>query len=610
MRATVFFALVLSTCFMASVGKSFGNPSQSEGMSKDQLQSWCNRGNDLRVSNPDSSYVYAQLIYQGSNTDSFENHYAQFLAGYYFYKKHQYDTAYQLLDFTARVLDESVEKGLSVNTKGRILLKRNNFKGAEEFFLEALAIFENVGATVNQFYTLNDLGRLVYLQGDYSKALEYYGEAKVRALNGNLENRLVRLMSNIVGVYTMLKEYDKALEVAQEANNICDTSNVTDKKIALTALSYAHQKLDHVDSAIFYSEQALVLAKRAGHYFSIPSQLFEAGDLYVLKKDYGAALSAYKEAVLLLKDNPEGSSMDQIKLQIAQVYEQLNQLDSTLKYAHEANLYARDYAIKWSILRSSEILSRTYAKLNQPKRSIPFFEMALQYKDSIYNEDSQKQFADLRVKIETLEKVKEIETLESQVQIDQLKHDSVVRQSIAIVLILILLIVFIIVWHRNSQKIQRLRSLELSKEVEQKKKDLHLQTLHMIRMNNNIQEVEDGLNALVPKMNGQSREVQQLINTIKINKSLEREWENFNQFFNSTHDGFVEQLRIKYPEISLNDLRLCSLLKLNLNNAEIASILNVEPKSVVMSKYRLKKKLGLPKDVELVDFVSTLNTKA
>lgn len=579
---------------------------QHDETAKEQLAEWCALGIDLRSSNPDSSYYYAQQLYRASKPDSYEHNYAQFLAGYYFYRKQQLDTAYLLLDMASNALEESLELGLTVNTKGRILLKNNDFKGAEQLFHESLAIFKRIDRAVNQFYTLNDLGRLFYQQGDYSKALEYYGQAKATALAENMEDRLVRLMSNIVGVYTMLNEYEKALEVAQEANRICDTTNVKDKKIALSALSYAYQKLNQVDSAIYYSEQALVFAKKAGQYFQLSFQLFDTGDLYYLKEDYKAALDMYMEAIELLKDNHAHGNEDQIKVQIALIYEKWNQPDSVIKYAYEAHLYGQAYDIKWSMMKSSEILSRTYASINEPAKAIPYYQLAMQYKDSIYNEDNQKQFADLRVKIETLEKDKEIETLQTQAIIDELERHSIIRLSLAITFILVLSIIVIVLWYKNGQKLQLLRAEELSREIERNKKDLHLQTLHMIRMNNNIQEIEDGLVALKQKVNGASKDVQQLINSIKINKSLEKEWESFNQIFNTTHAGFTDRLRKKCPELSLNDIRLCALLKLNLNNAEIASILNVESKSVVMSKYRLKKKLNLPKDMEVIDFVGTL----
>jgi DNA-binding CsgD family transcriptional regulator len=55
-----------------------------------------------------------------------------------------------------------------------------------------------------------------------------------------------------------------------------------------------------------------------------------------------------------------------------------------------------------------------------------------------------------------------------------------------------------------------------------------------------------------------------------------------------------------------NEKRLAALLRLNLSSKEIASILNISPKSVEMNRYRLRKKLGVPSDVGLSEFIREL----
>jgi DNA-binding NarL/FixJ family response regulator len=45
---------------------------------------------------------------------------------------------------------------------------------------------------------------------------------------------------------------------------------------------------------------------------------------------------------------------------------------------------------------------------------------------------------------------------------------------------------------------------------------------------------------------------------------------------------------------------------MNLTTKEIAATMNVLPDSILKSKYRLKKKLGLDKDTDLNQFLSSL----
>jgi DNA-binding CsgD family transcriptional regulator len=92
-----------------------------------------------------------------------------------------------------------------------------------------------------------------------------------------------------------------------------------------------------------------------------------------------------------------------------------------------------------------------------------------------------------------------------------------------------------------------------------------------------------------------------------VNKTLEKEWENFNEYFGSVHGAFYEKINTKFPELSTSEKRLASLIKMNLTNREIASILNIESASVKMAKYRLKKKLNLEEEVDIQSFLQSLN---
>jgi DNA-binding CsgD family transcriptional regulator len=56
-------------------------------------------------------------------------------------------------------------------------------------------------------------------------------------------------------------------------------------------------------------------------------------------------------------------------------------------------------------------------------------------------------------------------------------------------------------------------------------------------------------------------------------------------------------------ELSPTELRLCTLIKLNLNIKETASVLNIEPTSVKTARHRLRKKLKLDQGQDLAAFI-------
>jgi DNA-binding CsgD family transcriptional regulator len=72
------------------------------------------------------------------------------------------------------------------------------------------------------------------------------------------------------------------------------------------------------------------------------------------------------------------------------------------------------------------------------------------------------------------------------------------------------------------------------------------------------------------------------------------------------HKDFKIKLQTSFPELSEQDRKLATLIRLNLSNKEIATLLSISPKSVEVSRYRLKKKLGLDKNANLSEFIHHL----
>ena len=69
---------------------------------------------------------------------------------------------------------------------------------------------------------------------------------------------------------------------------------------------------------------------------------------------------------------------------------------------------------------------------------------------------------------------------------------------------------------------------------------------------------------------------------------------------------FIKELKTKYPKLTPNDLKLCTYLRLNLSSKEIAPLLNISVRSVEISRYRLRKKMGLPTEINLVDHILSI----
>ena len=72
------------------------------------------------------------------------------------------------------------------------------------------------------------------------------------------------------------------------------------------------------------------------------------------------------------------------------------------------------------------------------------------------------------------------------------------------------------------------------------------------------------------------------------------------------HKDFNSTVKQKFPNVTNNELRLMTLLKMNLSSKEIASILNISPDGIKKARYRLRKKLNISSEESLSDLILSL----
>lgn len=102
------------------------------------------------------------------------------------------------------------------------------------------------------------------------------------------------------------------------------------------------------------------------------------------------------------------------------------------------------------------------------------------------------------------------------------------------------------------------------------------------------------------------KEFNQLTLQINQNLSIDKDRETFHLQAEQLNFEFYKKLMERFPNLTPNEKRLCTLLRLNLSTKEIASLLNITPKSVEMNRYRLRKKMNVNKDEKLSEIIREL----
>lgn len=140
---------------------------------------------------------------------------------------------------------------------------------------------------------------------------------------------------------------------------------------------------------------------------------------------------------------------------------------------------------------------------------------------------------------------------------------------------------------------------KLALEVDNKSRELSNAALNLIRKNEALQRIKDDL----VEAKGEPRALQKLTRLIDSHLEGDHDWELFEESFNRVHDDFFKRIMHQFPDLTPGDLRLAAYLKMNLSSKEIAPLLNISVRGIENKRYRLRKKLGLPEEANLTEFI-------
>jgi DNA-binding CsgD family transcriptional regulator len=160
----------------------------------------------------------------------------------------------------------------------------------------------------------------------------------------------------------------------------------------------------------------------------------------------------------------------------------------------------------------------------------------------------------------------------------------------------------------NEQKLIKLKNEKLQAEVDSKGREVTNSAMNIVYKNELLQKIKGEIINLKDS-HGKVLADEQLKRLQKIideGMNDERDWNLFESSFNETHENFFKKLKIHHPDLVPNDLKLCAYLRMNMSSKEMASLLNISVRGAEIRRYRLRKKLSLPHDKNLVEFLMEL----
>jgi len=164
---------------------------------------------------------------------------------------------------------------------------------------------------------------------------------------------------------------------------------------------------------------------------------------------------------------------------------------------------------------------------------------------------------------------------------------------------------------RKNVEIARLKSEQLEHDIKHKSEELSNITMNVIRKNEILLDIASKLSKVQDDLEGgdtaaNARMLAKIQRLIQDNISHDDDWKGFTKNFDIVYENYTRRLTELHPELGPGDLRICCYLKMGLSSKEIAPLINISYRSVEMTRYRLRKKMGLSREINLTEYLQKI----
>lgn len=156
----------------------------------------------------------------------------------------------------------------------------------------------------------------------------------------------------------------------------------------------------------------------------------------------------------------------------------------------------------------------------------------------------------------------------------------------------------------SQKEIMKIKNEQLTQDVDKKNKELAVSTMNLLKKDELLKIIKEDLKQSTELST--SKKIKSVISSINSSVNEENTWNMFKEAFDKADNDFIKKIKNAHPSLTPNDLRLCAYLRLNLSSKEIAPLLNISVRSVEIKRYRLRKKMDLPHEQSLVDYILSI----
>ena len=461
--------------------------------------------------------------------------------------------------------------------------------------------------------------------GDFDESIESFYMAL--EICPSMEQSLIAsINTQISNVYCRLKDYTKAFEYNDKALAIA--KSIQDSLVISSCHNnrgIIHYNLNEFSIAEQCFKNALQINKRMGDIKSVAANL---NNLALYKGNTAEKLKNIDEAIVINKHlNANWALAENYNNKGKQLF-----YGDRFKEALEILLVAKEVIAtmggKELECDNYEYLSWVYDALGEKELAFKALYKLHTLSEELQNDQKLRSVERNLSTRKLLESKQVIEIREQQLKISTLQRNIVFL--LIILALLVVLAIYLPSWRRKRKDLEL-----MSAKLKLEKSERELAEMRIINQRKRLDSIQDELHKLKNeattfamfinsrnnllhsieqqvkegyKLNGNelNKHLKQINVYIKQSLSGNKEESLLLKSIEEKNKAYIARLLTKHPSLTPGEVNLATLLRVNLSTKDIALLIGSNPKSVNMSRYRLRKSLELTTDDNLIEYLQSI----
>lgn len=411
-------------------------------------------------------------------------------------------------------------------------------------------------------------------------------------------NKSVQVFGALGEILYKMQEYEQAIQYIQQGLNLSGNRK-NQYASSLNTIGLAYQRLSKYDSAILWYNKGLASAMANNDTIWQGIIKGNIGSLYFEQKEDSRALPLLWADYSITVNNETNNAGNTLH-RIALIYLRQNKTDSAYLLAKESFRIVSTFkpANQWFIRNAYFTLSEIFRKKGNIDSAFFYANIYHRINDSLNQAVARNRTDVVQTKLDFEKTSNRINILLREKKLESNKRNLL----LAGILLLLIACWFYFRWqkqlHQSRQQQLMHQKEKAETEIKNAQEQLSVFTGHLVEKNELIEKLQQQLQL-------QNMEVNEGL----LNQSIltENDWLRFKDMFDKANPGFIKQLKLIAPDISTAEVRFAVLIRLNVGNKHIASMLGIGADAVRKTKSRLRQRLQLTAGTELDDFIKRIS---